>query len=336
VPRLQVEPADPSGPAALAAPLIHIGHHKTGTSWLQRFLFPVIQAGFCFATRDEDIERHKEPVYEYLIAPHPLDFNAERCRTYFQPLVRAAGEAHLVPVVSSERLSGGPHAGGYDTKEIADRLAAVFPGGKVLICIREQKSMILSTYRQYVRGGGTVPLRQYLQPPAVGTALMPSFDYDYFAYHRLIAHYHKLFGDSNVLVLPYEQLVRDPAGLVRRIAAFAHARPAPGALEALPYTTRENAGLTPIGSYLTRRLINPLFVQTRLNPRPWLAATDFGRMLIRRLEWLDAVLPSHLQRYIDARAKRFVAGMVGDRYRDSNRRLQDMTGLDLVNYGYTV
>ena len=51
-----------------------------------------------------------------------------------------------VPVISHERLSGYPHSGGHDSKEIAHRLAAVFPNAKVVIVIREQKSMILSNY----------------------------------------------------------------------------------------------------------------------------------------------------------------------------------------------
>jgi hypothetical protein len=65
----------------------------------------------------------------------------------------------LIPMVSSERLSGNPHSGGYDSAVLAERLHQVFPGARVLVMIREQRSMILSSWAQYVRVGGACLLR---------------------------------------------------------------------------------------------------------------------------------------------------------------------------------
>ena len=73
----------------------------------------------------------------------------------------------LSPVVSFERFSGNPFSGGYDSKEIADRLVQVFPDARVLVVVREQRSMIVSTYKQYVREGGALPPSKFMLPPDI-------------------------------------------------------------------------------------------------------------------------------------------------------------------------
>ena len=49
---------------------------------------------------------------------------------------------------------------------------------------------------------------------------IPLFDFDYFQYHLLIRYYNKLFGADNVLVLPYEELVRDRRSFLTKIGEF--------------------------------------------------------------------------------------------------------------------
>ena len=67
-----------------------------------------------------------------------------------------------VPVISYERLSGNPHAGRFDARTIADRIKAAFPKARIFCVIREQNDMILSTYFQYLKIGGTDSVRDYL------------------------------------------------------------------------------------------------------------------------------------------------------------------------------
>ena len=148
--------------------LIHIGYHKTSTTWFQKFLFNNSAIRFILPWRNPEIL----PV---LVYPHALDFAPHTCRKYFQAAILEAQNCGLIPALSSEELSGNPHSGGYASKELADRLAAVFPEAKVLIVIREQKSMIVSTYKQYVKVGGTYSLANYLQPPVRGRERIPLF-----------------------------------------------------------------------------------------------------------------------------------------------------------------
>jgi hypothetical protein len=89
-----------------------------------------------------------------LVRARPFDFDAATVRSEFEPMLADAEREGLLPIVSFPRLSGHPYSGGYDSRPIADRIAQVFPEARILIVIREQRSTIVSTYKQYVHAGG--------------------------------------------------------------------------------------------------------------------------------------------------------------------------------------
>ena len=185
--------------------LIHIGYHKAGSSWLQQHLFDRESAGFGWLGKSA-----RNPVRRF-VDDDPLDFDPAALRAELGPLLDRQRGRGLLPVVSMERLSGHPFSGGYDCKEIADRLVAVLPEGRVLVVVREQRSMIVSTYKQYVRAGGAARPEQFLDPPRSKSRRVPWFDARYFEYDRLLRHYVELFGAERMLCLPFEQFVSSPA-----------------------------------------------------------------------------------------------------------------------------
>ena len=168
--------------------LVHIGFHKTGTTWLQQGLF----SSKAFNRRFTSTQ-----IRDALVGPTSYQFDPETARALL-PCDSASGCC----VISDERLSGSPHAGGYDSSMVAERIAATFPDAKVLIVFREQRAMIHSVYQQYVRDGGAAPLAKYLRPR--GTYEIPQFRFEHFEFHHVISHYRRLLGDDQVLALPYE------------------------------------------------------------------------------------------------------------------------------------
>ena len=138
------------------APLVHIGHHKTGTTWLQRLVFEDPGLGFCRPWSGGTL-------FDEVIRADPDEFDGHTVRSRLDKGPQPVDE-RLVKVASHERLSGSPHTGGHDSHVMAERVAAVFPDGCVLIVVREQRSMALSCWRQFVKVGGPIPLRRYLAP----------------------------------------------------------------------------------------------------------------------------------------------------------------------------
>jgi hypothetical protein len=312
-------------------PLIHIGYHKTGSSWLQRFVFSA-KAGAGFTRFDKGRDG---PINTLIVSPNALDFDADAARGRFTELIGGATERGLTPVVSSERLSGHPFTGGYDSKDLAERLAAVFPDGRVLIVIREQREAVLSTYRQYVKAGGPWKLRQFLDPPVDTRTRIRLFDSRHFAYHRLIRTYQRLYGEDRVLVLPYELLRTEPKRFVTSIAGFAGAALPEGFVDSLPVDARPNLASSAVATR-AKRVANRLIARSDLNPAPLIAAPRLDAIARRHMGVLDRLVPGFVASRLERRDRDRVSKAVGDRFEDSNRATCDLCGLDLAARGYSV
>ncbi len=299
-------------------PLLHIGYHKTGTTWLQKYVFSSAEAGFSLIKGGG--------ILAYLVVANPFDFKLGKVRANIEPRVREAQARDLVPVISWERLSGMPHAGGYDSKIIADRLAAAFPNARVLVVIREQTSMLVSAYKEYVREGGAATFRQYVTVPP-GPPRMALFRFDFFEYHHLISYYQDLFGAANVLVLPYELLQTQRETFLERIGGFV----------GVPATRSEfrQVNLSVSALILSlKRHANRYVVLDAVNPAPPFAFHKSNKKLMRMCRRVDEKIPTSLKDRYERRLRRYAEREVGTRYAKSNALTAKLTGLDLRAFGY--
>jgi hypothetical protein len=317
--------------AAREPVLIHVGYHRTGSSWLQKHVFgQPKETGFyriSKATDDSPVRR--------LINARWSEFNPEKLRRRFDHRFEKIRRHDLVPVVSFERLSGHACSGGYDSAEIATRLRRVLPEGRILIVIREQQSAIHSNYLRYVRAGGAGSLQQFLFPPTTTNLRVPLFDFRHFEYHHLIHRYRKLFGPDAVLVLSFEQFVEDARAFVAEIGRFAE-RPIPDeVLDALPYDSREQLGLS-AREHLVLRQLNR-FVRSEVNAVPLI---DFQRhsqlKAVAKNRFVKRLVPRPLVTRSEASIRRQLGEATAGRYAESNRITAELTGLDLARYGYAV
>jgi len=312
--------------------LVHVGFHKTATNWLQAVFFGDPATGYRWLGK----RPLTHPVHR-LVRDRPVEFDAAAVQAEFEPLVADARAADLVPVVSFPRLSGHPYSGGYDSKEIADRVQAVFPEARILIVIREQRSMIVSTCKQYVSAGGLSTPGQLLTRTRAQTWRVPGFDLAHFEYDRLIRYYRSLYGPEAVLVLAYEQFVRDGRGFISAIARFAGRPVSDELLDGLPYGQRSNQALSALAAAATRPL-NRLGPRSDLNPAPLFESrVVFGLAKALRGSDLPSAPPLRpLAARSERRLRRAVEEAVGERYVESNRATRELTGLDLAAYGWMV
>jgi hypothetical protein len=302
---------------SLVRPLLHIGYHKTGSTWLGRCVFPDRDAGFAVAARPRDL-------HSAFVGVNPYAFQPEATREAFEPRIRAIREK--VPVLSHERLSGNPHSGGYDSKVIAERLAATFPDARVLVVLREQRSMLVSLYKQYVKRGGAASFERYVSvPPARGP--LPAFRHDFLEYHHLIGHYQSLFGPTNILALTYELLRKDPAAFLGRLGDFLGV-PATNAQARL-----ENVSPSAFSLGLKRHA-NRYFVRDATNPTPPLAIASANERLLHLCLAADARLPGRIRERREREWWERAEREIGDRYAKSNALTARLIDTDLTELGY--
>lgn len=224
--------------------LIHVGLHKCASTWLQSQVFGNKGSKF-----DAVWGRMSAIAVSEFVGIEPLAFSVEDTRAR----LLAAAQPTLDPaksvwVMSHEALSSRPHHGRYYSKEVADRVGAVFPSAKVLLVIREQKSIIRSLYTEHVRNGGRNTLEEFLGAGATSVGFRGMIQSSFFEYDRLIEMYRNIFGVDNVLALPVELLKSSPEKFTERIYSFV-------GLEACPILVKDaaNTGWDPITVELYRR-----------------------------------------------------------------------------------
>ena len=143
---------------------IHIGLHKTGTSFLQDYVFPNIS----------DIDYLKKPVRRMegihpakikncLICKKRLDKHQMTQTVHENCLSEAWNiDIHRTTLISDEGLSRSmPH--NKNRMELVETLHRNFPDAHIILGIREKKSWLESCYAQYVKAGGSLRFNEYLR-----------------------------------------------------------------------------------------------------------------------------------------------------------------------------
>jgi len=195
---------------------IHIGYHKTGTSYLQKVIFPKLD-GVNFIR----MKKNKE-LFLKLIYQDPLSFDMNTTGADFQ----SCFDKSKINLISTERFSGTPGFKYINNKNIADKLYALFPGAKILLTIRNQYDHIISIYKSYNSiGGGIMSFKNYIG--ISNGKINPSYVFEdrkanleMFKFNNLINYYAEKFGKENILILLFEEFCRDKRRYLGRIFDF--------------------------------------------------------------------------------------------------------------------
>lgn len=304
--------------------VLHIGYHKTATTWFQRHYYPQVQ-NFRYLPR--------ALVTETLLADSALRFDAEVARRRL-----GVGASQQPLIVSDEELVGNFQTGGLHgclSADVARRLRATFGEAAVVVFIRSQPAMIASTYLQYVREGGTHSIDRFLFPSRYRIGQyrqayrLPLWSFDHLDYGLLLEHYAGLFGRENVHVFLYEAFRADPAAFLESFG-----RRLGFALAATPPTAQtENASYGRRTLRVARFFLNRFDYRRALDKTTWLhlGVHKLRRGLLDRLNRSPLAGPpvtaATLFRPTTARA-------IERRYATANRRLAEGWHLPLADHGY--
>ena len=298
---------------------IHIGYHKTATTWMQRLLFVPEHGYYPLAKHDQ--------IFEHVIGPHGLRFDPGPMRQIIASGLEKMPQTGI-PVLSSELLCGNPFFGGRESDAYAERLKAIAPNARILISIRAQLQILPSIYMQYLSRGGTMSCKQFFE----GRAWRGYFTFDagHFEYDRLVARYQTLFGADNVHVLTQESIKADMAAAAQRLAEFSsnadfhglapearQIRMASYPEHAAPFLRRAN--------HIQHSILSP-------NPIFSLGETPGGLYQALGYVLKAPTISRRLKNYRPVSS--YVGQHFASRYTDSNARLATLTGgtLDLSRY----
>ena len=231
-----------------------------------------------------------------------------------------------VPVISDESLCGDPLMRHFCSgKYLADRIHSVFPSAKILIGVREQKAIAISFYREYLFQDGVFPFDVFLGRGNEPLGFTPILHPDFLEYDRVVGYYQKIYGRDNVLVLPMEMLQRDREGYVRSMLEFCQCS---GRIEHL--SSPKRVGLS-AAALEVRRWLNRLSPSNPLTPPP---STLTQRVVFKLGRAVNRLAPKSFSAPLDRSWKDIVARRYNGMFRESNRRLADLTGIDFAALGY--
>lgn len=298
--------------------LVHIGYHKTASTWFQQNLYPKV-------SNHHFVDRRT--VQQIFTKPRAFDFNPEDGMRILSEF-----EADKL-ILCEEKLSGNFHSGslhGLISKEMADRVHQVLPRSKIVIFIRNQLTLIPSAYSQYIKRGGTCKLKDYIFPLYNDSYLSPRFSLDNLVYNDLIDHYTDLFGKDNVHIYRYEDFASDNKNFIDN---FCNKFNIEHQLDIDEISKRVNLSYD-LKSIRSQRIAN-LFSDSPIVPHNHLFDAPRFReyitnMIRRRSQKRTMKIPITIANLSsDEFSQR-----IESRFKKPNRDLNDKYDLDLDRYGY--
>lgn len=222
-------------PLGLIPDYLHVGLHKTGTTFLQKNIFPLL-----------------EPEIRYVRKPEALILDGEVVtnRPNVVESLGASSGAQGPFLLSQEALAGGllePDLSAIRT------MAARNPKLRVIVSLRSQVTIIPSMYFQVVKSGYRKSLAGFIGD------LSNSGKLDY---ARFVENIKEIVGPGRVLVLLFEEFTGDPGAAHRRLCQFLDLqKPTPTIVAGREKVTASD------DSIMAKRLCNRLFIAKLFGPR---------------------------------------------------------------------
>ncbi len=192
-------------------PVIHIGYHKTGTTWFQKEFYPRVE-NFAFVPQLRVMESFRDV--------SAFDFDPVAMRHSI------AIDRSKPAIICDEGLCGimrGVGTHGLQAIHNASILKDMFPDAEIVIFVRSQPNSLAAHYAEFVRGGSTLSAQklfgnQNIQRHRLRQRLIARANLMHFEYDRLISHYDNLFGVERVHVFTFEQFRHNPLAIANIIA----------------------------------------------------------------------------------------------------------------------
>ncbi len=324
---------------------IHIGYPKTGTSTLQSSVFPdhpeINYLGAPFLSPSL-----RENIFIDILLKDSLGYNPQTTKDKFLPYLKKteSDPNFKVTGISYEEFSfsfDGTHT---DRGLVAKRLKNILGDAKIIILVRNQLDFIRSFYSETIKGGCFFSFEDFLQ--AHYWRFYTYFFHQLF-YHKMIQCYQDLFGNDRVKVELFENFKDKPKEVINDILSFVGVSSLTG-IE----VGHENSGLSTISLEILRimnRLFKNSWGRSYFQPVPAGALTpgmdehlsfipkgldkreSLRRYMRSRFNFLDNrfnLKPMKIKFSPEWKQKIEVL------YKDDNRKLAEVTGLNLEKYNY--
>tara|TARA_B100001287_G_scaffold91007_1_gene76274 strand:+ start:329 stop:1189 length:861 start_codon:yes stop_codon:yes gene_type:complete len=281
--------------------LFHIGYHKTATTWFQKKFYPLLK-------NYNQVDRSK--IRDFFYENKYQDFSSKKNQIF-----------------CDEELSGNIHNGAYLgllSENIATKISK-FENPKVIIFIRNQYDIIVSSYLQYIKEGGNYSFSRYIEHKEFERSNRSSlFSFKHFDYKNLIHKYQSLIGKENVYIYLFEDFITDQELF---ISSFIKDHNLEIDLNKVDFKKNNNSY-----SYVSlffARIINS-FSRKNVLYKYYIIhlpfVYEYAREILRRIK----IFPVRSRSFLNDEFRQ----IINKKYSDSNKSIEKEYNLDLDKYNY--
>ncbi len=193
---------------------IHLGLHKTGTTFFQKIFYPSYPEFNYKHLRAKEV---LADFNQYILRENELTFNFDKAASLFYQNLSKKETIERIFTLCEEQYSGFPLQDAYNRKIIFDRLNTFFPNANYILVLRNQKDFIRSMYAEYLKKGGTASLLDFLKRKDSQLNFARGGYLRYFTYYDYIRN---KVPEERIKVLYYEDLKYQPALFYKNLLDF--------------------------------------------------------------------------------------------------------------------
>jgi hypothetical protein len=189
--------------------VLHLGLPKTGSTFLQTDIFMHLQnVNILFKFRYIQ-EAYDDWLYDTILDINkPIDFQEVKKR-------RSEYLVDNMPNLVSEEIFYCGEFGMFRKEDdrfvLLDRIYKIFPEARVILAIRNKKTLLVSWYKQYVQAGGVLSFDDFIRDV---------MNLEKLNYEQYIERLVELYGKKNVFIFTFENLSEKPEQTIKEICNF--------------------------------------------------------------------------------------------------------------------
>lgn len=193
---------------------IHLGLHKTGTTYFQKSFYPSHPQFNYKHLRAKEV---LADFNQFILRENELTFNLDKATSLFYQNLSKKEANEGILTLCEEQYSGFPLQDSYNRKIIFDRLNAFFPKANYILVLRNQRSFVKSMYAEYLKKGGTASLNNFLMRKDSQLNFARGSYLRYFTYYSYIK---SQVSEDRIKVLYYEDLKYQPSLFYKNLLDF--------------------------------------------------------------------------------------------------------------------
>ncbi|OGU60046.1 MAG: hypothetical protein A2X64_07575 [Ignavibacteria bacterium GWF2_33_9] len=314
--------------------ILHVGLQKTATTFIQLNIFPSLKNSY--STFYEDKNFYNTPFGELLIEINEIDkanqFHLSKIIEYRIKIENFINEKEVQNIIiSCEDLVGiiqliYNNKEYFNNEKFSNILKAVMPESKIFLVIRNQADWVESLYNQHIiKQNRFLKFNEFIGYKNTKFIQGKYLDINKLDWHKLVKTYNHLFGDKNVLVLPYEMFKANPKLFLEKFYNFFEIEPYYP--ETYPYVnTKKN-----ILSIQTKPFLETYYKLIKNLPR-----NKFRIIIEKNSKYLQKFLGFYVKS-IDYSKEKFDSNTKKqfiELLKKSNQQLSELINVDLSCYGY--